>query len=74
MAVLIQFTTLFNQFLTPYSISTYSTSYQALKKRQEEVEELRSKQDEERKKREDFDRDGRQQVKFQNLSLVLNRL
>ena len=45
--------------------SMYFFCFQALKKRQEEVEELRKKQDEERKNRDDYDREGRHQVKME---------
>ena len=52
-------------------MSNESTTFQALKKRQDEVEAIRRKQEEERKKREDFDREGRHQVHF---SHILDRL
>jgi hypothetical protein len=42
------------------------TSFQALKKRQEEVEAIRRRQEEERRKREEYDREGRQQVSFRH--------
>jgi hypothetical protein len=51
----------------------FFSSFQALKKRQEEVEAIRRRQEEERRKREEYDREGRQQVSFRHKNVDIRR-
>lgn len=53
------------------SMTYLLSTFQALKKRQEEVEAIRRKQEEERKKREEFDREGRHQVLIRQPFFIL---